>query len=50
MRPQPQGQIRLSGSTTSFGPEGQEIRAWRAPGLHELARYNGRMFRVMARE
>lgn len=31
-------------------PEGQEIRAWRAPGLHELARYNGRMFRVMARE
>lgn len=31
-------------------PEGQEIRPWRAAGLHELARYNGRMYRVMARE
>ncbi|WP_135313303.1 hypothetical protein [Paracoccus liaowanqingii] len=29
-------------------PEGQEIRAWRAAGLSNLARYNGRMYRVMA--
>lgn len=29
-------------------PEGQEIRAWGAPGLSNLARYNGRMYRVMA--
>lgn len=31
-------------------PEGQEIRLWRAAGLHELARYNGRMYRVLERE
>ncbi|KGJ11373.1 hypothetical protein EQ718_08255 [Paracoccus versutus] len=31
-------------------PEGQEIRLWRAAGLHELARYNGRMYRVLARD
>lgn len=30
-------------------PEGQEIRAWRAAGLSNLARYNGRMYRVMAK-
>lgn len=28
-------------------PDGQEIRAWGAPGLSNLARYNGRMYRVM---
>ncbi|SDO00993.1 hypothetical protein SAMN05216196_10362 [Lutimaribacter pacificus] len=27
-------------------PEGQEIRGWRAPGLSDLARYNGRVFRI----
>lgn len=31
-------------------PEGQEIRPWRAAGLSDLAHYNGRMFRVVARE
>lgn len=31
-------------------PEGQEIRLWRATGLHELARYNGRMYRILARD
>ena len=31
-------------------PEGQEIRPWRSAGLSDLASYNGRMFRVMARE
>jgi hypothetical protein len=31
-------------------PEGHEIRPWRSASLHELARYNGRMFRVMAVE
>lgn len=29
-------------------PEGKEIRAWGAPGLSDLARYNGRMYRVLA--
>ena len=28
-------------------PEGQEIRPWGAPGLSDLARYNGRMYRVV---
>ena len=31
-------------------PEGREIRLWRAAGLHELARYNGRMYRVVESE
>lgn len=31
-------------------PEGREIRLWRAAGLHELARYNGRMYRVVDSE
>ncbi|NJM81226.1 MAG: hypothetical protein HC844_00945 [Tabrizicola sp.] len=31
-------------------PEGREIRLWRAAGLHDLARYNGRMYRIMDSE
>lgn len=31
-------------------PEGQEIRRWGAPGLSNLARYNGRMYRVVDRK
>lgn len=31
-------------------PEGYELRGWRAAGLSDLARYNGRMYRVMARK
>lgn len=27
-------------------PEGEGIMRWNAPGLSDLARYNGRMFRV----
>ena len=42
--------IEARSRITIVVPEGQEIRPWRAPGLHELARYNGRMFRVVARE
>lgn len=31
-------------------PEGREFRLWRAARLHELARYNGRLYRVVERE
>lgn len=29
-------------------PEGQELRAWGAPGLSDLATYNGRMYRLVS--
>ncbi|RWR04397.1 hypothetical protein [Paenirhodobacter populi] len=44
--------IRLVESQTKpviVVPEGQEIRSWGAPGLSNLARYNGRMYRVVDR-
>ena len=30
-------------------PDGHELRSWGAPGLSNLARYNGRMYRVVER-
>lgn len=31
-------------------PEGQELRAWGAPGLSDHARYNGRMYRLVSKD
>lgn len=42
--------IETRSRITIVVPEGQEIRPWRAAGLSDLASYNGRMFRIMARE
>ncbi len=38
--------IEYRGSAVIIVPEGQEVSGWRAPGLSNLARYNGRIFRV----
>lgn len=29
-------------------PEGKQLRPWRVAGLHDLARYNGRMYRLIS--
>lgn len=37
----------FNGKPVIIVPEGKAIQAWGAPGLSELARYNGRMFAVV---
>lgn len=38
------------GSPVIIAPEGQLIRPWQAAGLHDLARYNGRMYRLISED
>jgi DNA repair exonuclease SbcCD ATPase subunit len=39
--------IDYRGRTVIVVPAGHEVRGWRAPGLSNVARYNGQMFRVV---
>jgi DNA repair exonuclease SbcCD ATPase subunit len=42
--------IDYRGRTVIVVPVGHEVRGWRAPGLSDVARYNGQMFRVVEAE
>jgi DNA repair exonuclease SbcCD ATPase subunit len=39
--------IDYRGRTVIVVPAGHEVRGWRAPGLSDVARHNGQMFRVV---
>lgn len=41
--------IEYRGRVIFVVPDGTEILAWRAPGLSEIASYNGRMYRLRER-